>query len=345
MIRRSVSLLLFLGLLCGLLLTLIAPAVPSFAADSKGGISITPPFQEITILPNQTSVPSSFAVANNTTSPTNFQLSAIDMGTLDDTGGVVFSGLPEDYEQKYGLAKWLQLSSSNVTIPPKSTQQIKFTVINDPAMGPGGHYGAIVVKSEQTSERGKNQVGLQPQAAELLFARKVGGERYDLKLEAAAQKTFWWHLPNQIELKFRNNGNIHVVPRGIVTLQGPDGHEVARGIINPASSLILPERSRIYNIYLTFSQKIRRPGQYTAEINYRYDGTQTLQKGTQHLRFVNLPLIVVVFIVLMVAGVLLRFLLKIGYKKDDSSQNYTVMSLGRIDRQHKRSVKKKARKK
>jgi hypothetical protein len=257
-------------------------------AATKSGITISPTFQEISILPNQTGNTNTFAVSNNNDSPVTFDLAAIDMGALDDSGGVVFSGLSTDYQQKYGLAKWLQIDQPTLMIAPHSTQNVKFTIVNDATLSPGGHYGAIVVKP-QGENSGQSQINLQPQAASLLFVKKLGGEVAKLQLETPKTKTYWWHLPSQIDLVFRNTGNVHVVPRGLVTIKDPHGNQVGRSIINPDSSLILPEHTRIYKSSLTSSKKLLWPGMYKAGVQYRFDGTQETSTGVITYRFINLP--------------------------------------------------------
>jgi len=70
-----------------------------------------------------------------------------------ETGGVVFSGLSADYQQKYGLANWITLERSIVTVAARSTQNIKFEIRNDETLSPGGHYGAIVVKPDNPAKK------------------------------------------------------------------------------------------------------------------------------------------------------------------------------------------------
>lgn len=285
---------------------LLLSVAQGYAASSKGGITITPPFQEVLILPNQTSVPGSFAVANNSSQPSTFSLSTVDMGALDDTGGVVFSGLSADYQQKYGLAHWLKLDTDKITIQPKSSAVVGFSIQNNSTLGPGGHYGAIIVKSTDQNSNSKNQVNLAPQAASLLFVRKVGGEIYNLKLEPPTSKTYLWKLPTSATVRLRNDGNIHVVPRGIVMLKDHSGREVSRGVINPESSLILPEHVRDFSVVFMPHKRLLLPGTYTISVSYRFEGSDKFVTQTYSIRFLNLPLIGLGLILLITLILLIK---------------------------------------
>jgi len=264
---------------------------------AAGGVTIAPPFQEITILQGQSSLPQSFSVSNNSDNPVTFTLKAVDMGALDDTGGVAFSGLTANYQQKYGLAKWVQLDQPSVSIEAHMSQAVPFTIINDDTLSPGGHYGAIVITFNQQSTAGSNAVGLNPQAATLLFVHKVGGDIYKLNFANGAGSTSWWELPKQLTIKLRNDGNVHVVPRGVVTLIDPHGHVIGRGIINPESSLILPEHTRDYTIVWQQVKRVMWPGTYTAKVDYRFDGSDAFQTAEYKIRYINLPFFMAVFII------------------------------------------------
>lgn len=292
-------------LLASILFLAVGTAGSAFATtNTKGGVTISPPFQDIIVLPNQTSLPQSFALSNNNDTPVTFDLSAVDMGALEDTGGVVFSGLSADYQQKYGLAKWIQLEQPNVTVAAHSTQGVNFNIINDASLSPGGHYGAIVVKTSEAVATGQNKVSLLPQAATLIFVRKIGGEIYKLKFAGGIGGTSWWGLPGQLSFHLQNEGNVHVVPRGIVVVTDPRGNVVGKGIINPDSSLILPERKRTYEVTWQHIRKIALPGTYTVHVSYRYDGTNVYQNTSYTIKYIGLPF--------MLLALLLAFVLAWG---------------------------------
>lgn len=293
---KRLRLILLLASITGVLSGLTMPAVA--ATGNKSGVTIAPPFQEITILPHQTSLSQNFGVTNNNDTPVTFDLSTIDMGALDESGGVVFSGLSADYQQKYGLAKWVQLETPAVTVAPHATQSVNFTIVNDPTLSPGGHYGAIVINPQGGSGGGSNKVSLTPQAATLLFVRKIGGEIYGLDFVSGTSGTSWWQLPRQLTIKLKNTGNVHVVPRGYALLEDSHGNQIGKGIINPESSLILPERVRDYTVSWQQLKRITWPGKYTVDVFYRYDGVDKFQHAVYAVTFINIPFIFSVAVII-----------------------------------------------
>jgi hypothetical protein len=274
--------------------------VPHASAKSKpktrsptGGITISPAFQELVLGQRQSAIGGSFSIANNSDQPETFEVSSVDMGTLEDTGGVILSGLPQDYQQKYGLAKWLKLSATKVTVKAHNKSAVSFSVKNEDGLSPGGHYGALVVRSSRSaSDPAERRVALSPQAASLLFLKKVGGERYGLRVSAIDSDKSMWHMPTKIALELENTGNVHVVPRGIVRIKNTVGHEIARGIVNPESGLVLPERSRTFSVPLTFRGRTVWPGRYTIEVEYRYDGQDETAYARQSFFTANLKVLV-----------------------------------------------------
>ena len=265
-------------------------------AATNGGITVSPAYQDVTLSPNQVSASQEFFITNNEALPLTFDLTTVDMGALNDSGGVVFTGLTADYESKYGLAKWINLKQATVTIAARSTQKIDFDIVVDDSFGPGGHYGAIVAKPVFDISPSQNQIQLSPRIASLLLVKKVGGEVLDLTATNPTIKSRYWKLPDVIKLSFHNKGNVHLVPRGLVIISDSAGHEVGRGVINPESSYTLPEISRNYSVKINYSKSLLWPGKYLLKTAYRFDGSDQLKVQISNITLLNLPLIASIII-------------------------------------------------
>ena len=274
-------------------------------AATNGGITVSPAYQDVTLSPNQVSASQEFFITNNEALPLTFDLATVDMGALNDSGGVVFTGLTADYESKYGLAKWINLKQATVTIAARSTQKIDFDIVVDDSFGPGGHYGAIVAKPVFDISPSQNQIQLSPRIASLLLVKKVGGEVLDLTATNPTIKSRYWKLPDVIKLSFHNKGNVHLVPRGLVIISDSAGHEVGRGVINPESSYTLPEISRNYSVKINYSKSLLWPGKYLLKTAYRFDGSDQLKVQISNITLLNLPLIASIIIL----PILLLFIL------------------------------------
>jgi len=269
--------------------------------SKKSGITISPASQEIIVKDNKKTATGSFTVTNNSGVSETFSAVAVDMGALDDTGGLTFSGLSQDYQQKYGLARWLQLSKTQVVVKPGGKETIAFAIKDQAALSPGGHYGAVIVRrAAESAPLAERRIALSPQAASLVFLRKVGGEKYGLSLSGTTSDYSLWHMPSKVVLDFQNNGNVHLVPRGVVRIRDGLGREVAKGIINPESALVLPEVSRTFTVALNSQARVIWPGRYTIQAEYRYDGEDQFTHVSQTFYTANLRILLLLLATFLV---------------------------------------------
>lgn len=85
-------------------------------------------------------------------------------------------------------------------------------------------------------------------------------------------------------MSFKSTGNVHVVPRGYVTVTDPRGNLVAKGIINPESTLVMPGASRQFVTILQPVNPSAVKGRYTLTIHYRYDGNSAFATKTMSIQ-------------------------------------------------------------
>lgn len=286
---RSVFLLSFV------LLTNISSAL---AQAAEKNFSITPSFREITLEEGQNEKEFSLAVSNNRDFPVVFRLSALDFGALDESGGVAFLGSSEDLKDKYSLASWIRLEKDAVVIKPGETQVVKGTIENKESLSPGGHYAAIVFKMEDDENNlaqgndAASNVNFKPSVASLIFVRKSGGEIYNLKLEDQEIVRSFFGFFSGVRLHFQNMGNVHVTPRGFITVTDPVGREVSRGIVNEESGLILPETFRVFPVELRNTAFYFIPGYYNINIDYRYEGKNDFSSEKKRIFFIPVTFVV-----------------------------------------------------
>lgn len=281
-------------LLGGLASLLLMVSVPASAASSQPkstpGISLSPFQQQLSLAPDDPSATFDLQLTNHTASLQELRLSARDFGSLNDTGGVLLEGSNSRYTQKYGLVSWLALGTDTVVLQPGESRSIPITIENRSSLQPGGHYGAVVASVNSLDDQQGNRVVINQQMLSLIFVKKVGGEHYDLKLSRIEHNGNWVKLPDNVKLRFMNPGNVHVVPRGTVSLKSPNGKVLAQGIINSESAYVLPETFRELDVPLTkIASQYPLPGLYSIEVHYRYEGLTRAAKQSQNLQFISLP--------------------------------------------------------
>lgn len=243
------------------------------AGRSLDGLTVSPAFQQVTIQSGADQTPIDFKITNNRPTAQALTFSVSDFNTLNESGGLFFVGTnPTALQKKYGLARWVSLTTDKLVLQPKQTYDLKASILNLPSLAPGGHYGALMISLADGQPSPKQQVGLQPIASSLLFVTKPQGATHQLSLSDVYFSHSLISLPRKVTLRFQNTGNTHVVPRGEVTLKAPDGKPVSKGVINPDSNIILPQTYRRYQVDLQRLAGSGSHGRYSLRVDFRFDG-------------------------------------------------------------------------
>ena len=262
------------------------------------GITVEPVFEEISFGGNQETERFEITLKNDTVQPVVLRPSIVDFGSLDESGGVAFLGAADQLERKYGLASWMQPEKDAVFLEPGEVEKLPLVIENRESLSPGGHYAAVVfqVGSGDEMVNKENEVAVNQLLSVLVFVKKKGGEVYNLELKDVE----WWQgiflVPSEVRSRFQNAGNVHVTPRGVMTLTDPFGRDIAKGILNEESGIILPETQRTYVTKLEVLKRAFLPGTYTLAVSYRYDGEENFR--TVHYQFFLFPWQGIVFFLL-----------------------------------------------
>lgn len=265
------------GMVLCLLVAFGGQSVQAAAPRPVGGVTISPAFQDVSLQPTDAEKTFTFSVTNNTAEPVEFSLSLSDFGSLNETGGVLFVGQQKNTASyRYGLVSWATLEKDRIVVEPKATEKVPVTITNKESMAPGGHYGAIVVTPVQ-NDADPSKVTIRQQLTSLLFVKKIGGQVYRMNLQDISVGQHVFSTPKDLTLRFQNSGNVHVVPRGIVTVSDASGRPVKQGIVNDGSAIILPQTFRQVTVPLEGTNRAWLPGRYTLKVAYRYDGATSLQ--------------------------------------------------------------------
>lgn len=280
-------------------------------------VTIQPFLQKISFAADEPRRTITVEVKNQTSTVYEFKAVAIDFGSLDETGGLIFAGsTSNELIAKYGLAKWLILDSSVKRLAPGASTTISASVDNRSDLSPGGHYAAIVLTSVDSSGQPADtaKVSLQKNIASLIFANKQGGEIYKLRLTNVKDNHSLFNFPDEVTLRFKNGGNTHLVPRGIVSVTAGD-KLISKGIINESSAMVLPESTRQYTVNLRQLSSAYAAGNFSLKVDYRFDGFDNIRRY-QHSFYVFTPLgtITVLLIISLVAGTAIFLLKKKGFR-------------------------------
>jgi hypothetical protein len=253
------------------------------------GITLSPAIVNLELAPNQAKSTFKITITNNQSLPISLTTSSLDFKSLNETGGVAFIGANSNQLQhKYGLANWLSVPAQSINLGPNKTQIVSITIDNRDDLSPGGHYAAVLFKNAGSSGQAANKVNFNQVVATLVFLKKTGGEIYSLQLSQPSLKTQYFSLPGSIGLHFKNIGNTQTVPRGTLSVYGPNGKMYERGVINPDSGLVLPDSTRFFRTSITKTGHSWLPGKYKAVITYRPEDISTARTDEYSFYYVNL---------------------------------------------------------
>ena len=241
------------------------------APNSNSGLTISPSSKDITLGSGLLQANVTIRLTNNSGKDLSGQLRLVDFKTLNESGGLSFGqvGIPLS---KYGLANWMSLPNGNkVDVPNGKSISVLLNIDNRADLAPGGHYGAVVVSTgTPIATNGNHQISFNQELVSLIFVKKLGGEQYGLQLQSVIPGDHQ-NIPNSVQLRFKNTGNVQLTPRGYVTIIDPKKKLVAKGIINADSALVLPEARRSFTSLLQPIATSSATGNYTLNVFYRYD--------------------------------------------------------------------------
>ena len=299
--------------ICGTAFALLLPLI----ADAAG-VSVSPAFQNVVLSHDMSGKDIIVTLTNKSSVGLNFALSAADFGTLDESGGVVFLGVPvTELEHHYGLVSWMTFDRNRLYIPSAGSKQIQVHIDNRPSLAPGGHYAALLATAiSDTGLAGSDpRVNLHQVIASLILVRKDGGAQPGLDLVGfTPMSKSWLRLPNSADLRFHDAGNIHVVPHGTLSMTDPGGEVIAKGIVNEDSVTVYPESFRKMTSVM---QKIKAgwlPGRYMLTVSYRFDNDNTVATESTSFWYLGSALTgLLLALILTLSGVILWVLRKIRY--------------------------------
>ena len=200
---------------------------------SMNDFVVEPGKTEIFVNPGET-VTKNITITNRIGKTMKFKLTTEDMvGTNDAKSPIKLMG---DEQGPYSLKNFIvpEINEFSLDQGEKISIPVKVSVPSDAE--PRGYYGALIVSDEpdvidsQTKDAEGN-ARLVSRIGSLFLLRingegKESGSLENFKLLGPA-KAFYENRPSGFEILFKNDGNVHLVPHGIITIKNILGKEVA----------------------------------------------------------------------------------------------------------------------
>jgi len=218
---------------------------------------------------------------NTTNAEINLLLNVQDFTELEESYKISFLEGKDASNYKYSLSSWISFENKTIQLSPNEKKSVKI-FIDKNRITKGGHYASILAEIVQPEV--KNQINVKAILSSLLFVRaSTGKEIEEGRISSFKPLRDGIDYPDSYILRFENNGNVHVIPYGLIQIFDPLGNLVAKGILNEDSLDALPESIRRYDTKITTYQKVLLPGIYTAKIDIHFGKTN--QKLTTTVKF------------------------------------------------------------
>ncbi len=144
---------------------------------------------------------------------------------------------------------WLKINPKEVVLGPGETKDIFFTVSVPKSALPQVHY--IALFAEVQSQGG--QVGISSRVGSLFFLYVSGDIREEINiLNFSSGRSWYSQSDSSIFFQVKNDGTIHTIPKGKITLKDWRGNRISEFFVNIDNHLVLPgsEWSESYDVDL-----------------------------------------------------------------------------------------------
>lgn len=217
-------------LLVAFLFCCCTPGAASAASNGRWSVYPTTPagqaprldFEPV-MAPGST-YPDSVTVVNQTAAPIHFDLYPADAFNAQGGGG--FS-LRRQSDPRRGIAAWIHLDASSITVPGRSAVIVPFTIVTPRHATPGYHVGGIVAESTRRSVSRNGPVGVAVVQAvgTRVYGRVLGPLRPSLRLgvvslgvRRSAAAFFGGPVEASVHFTVRNTGNVPLDPTAVVSV-------------------------------------------------------------------------------------------------------------------------------
>ncbi len=273
--------------------------------EVAGDFTVGPGKSEIWLDPGKTAV-RNLLITNRLGREANFFLVTEDFKG-DPTGAVSVVLLGEE-EGPYTLKDYLKPEVTEFTLKhgERITLPVEISIPEDAE--PGGRYGAVLISqtsnllSAETDAGAGGQIRITARIGALFFVRVKGdveesGFLEDFRIRSP-QKTIYEKGPFIFDVLFRNNGNVHLNPYGIIEIKNLAGRTIETIEMRPWFAM--PDSLRFKEVKF---EKINLFGRYTATVKVNRGYSDIIDEKTVVFwvipwKFVAIGLGVIVLIVL-----------------------------------------------
>ncbi|MBI4948012.1 DUF916 domain-containing protein [Candidatus Berkelbacteria bacterium] len=305
-----------------ILLTIIS--VPAYAqlntntdsvTDTSSGLEISPAVIEISGKPG-TSITKEITVKNPLDKAVTLYLLSKDFYTDDQNGTPLFYNDDEGQtKSSYQLSKWVTFIEESITLQPNQSRQVEYTITIPSNAEPGGHYAGVMFStSKPVSTTGSStQVGAVGLISSLVFLTVDGAITEQLEIKEFSATKFTTSGPINFNVVVKNNGNVHLTPKGSVKVTNWQGKEIKNIELNTTFGKALPKAERKFTD--KWENDWKHFGYYNLTASLTYGKNNTLVDST--VKVLILPIWLIAALAALVLIIIILIIRKIRGGKDE----------------------------
>lgn len=222
--KKNILQITFLLLAFCTIISSVAPmtALAQNTQDQTSKINITPLTFNLSANPGDV-LEQTLKIRNDSATTNTLRVNAENFTATDEEGTV---GLTEE-ETPFSLAKWIKFKQSTYTLRSGQEAQVPFTITVPRDAEPGGHYASVYGQlSPDAGAIGSSGSSIGQKIGTLVLLRVAGNVKEDATVESFQTGQFQAGQPVPFEARVKNNGSIHIRPKGFVTITDIFGNKV-----------------------------------------------------------------------------------------------------------------------
>lgn len=257
-------------LLLGFLL--IGGIILAYQAFAQVSIGISPLVFELTGNPGDV-IENQIKIYNPSDNTIGIKMTVEDISPSDEAGHVIVE--PAETET-YSLARWVNAEPAEFPLQPKEERWVKFTISVPKNAEPGGHYGTVIAGIGAVAGGEVTGATISPRVGVLILLTVPGEMKENLTVKDFSVPLFSEHGPINFSILFRNEGSVHLKPRGLITISNWLGQKVAD--VSFSEKNVLPGAIRKFET--SWNKKWLWAGKYTATLTGSYGISNTFLTPT-----------------------------------------------------------------
>ncbi len=185
-----------------------------------------------------------FMILNTGSSEQTYFFDRVAFKPMEETGTPLFS---QETKEAGALTSWISFPQTQVRISPQSKADVPFQIAIPDDIASGGYYAAITVSPTPTDIVTTNGAIVDAKTAILVLLTVEGETTQQLQLLDFHGTLFSSSLPfSSFQFRVQNQGNVHVVPQGSITLKGVFGQTIQVINVNTVEGRVLPSSTRLF---------------------------------------------------------------------------------------------------